>query len=48
MYIFKAHKQHITETYCSFTGIKYQIDEITPGNNIEKKNDAYIHRKMRG
>jgi hypothetical protein len=30
-------KQHDSETYCSFTEIKYQIDEITPDNNTEKK-----------
>jgi hypothetical protein len=37
MYIFKPLKQYVSETYCSFTGIKNQIDEITPGNNIKKK-----------
>jgi hypothetical protein len=43
MYIFKPLKQNDSETYCSFTGIKNQIDEIKPGNNTEK-NDAYIHQ----
>jgi hypothetical protein len=37
MYIFKPIKQHDSEIYCSFTGIKNQIDEITAGINIEKK-----------
>jgi hypothetical protein len=37
LFIFKPLKQHDSEIYCSFTGIKNQVDEITPGNNIEKK-----------
>jgi hypothetical protein len=38
MFIFKPLKQHDSETYYSFTGIKYQIDEITPGKNIKKQS----------
>jgi hypothetical protein len=47
MYIFRTAKKHDSETYCSFTVIKYQIDEITPGKSFEKI-DAYIHPKMGG